>query len=137
MTEQDMTMEVLSEAECLQLLASRHFGRIGVIADGQPVILPVNYVFDDGHVALRTEPGTKLTAAAQGQVAFEVDEIDEAARTGWSVLVTGVGYEVTDALDASSVATRRFPVDTWAPGQKTHWIRIESEQVSGRRLRPG
>ena len=81
-------------------------------------------------------PGTKLTAAAQGQVAFEVDEIDESARTGWSVLVTGVGYEVTDALDATSVATRRFPVDTWAPGQKSHWIRIQTERLSGRRVRP-
>ena len=129
-------MEDLSPAECLELLAARHFGRIGVIADGQPIILPVNYVFDDGHVAVRTDPGTKLTAAAQGQVAFEVDEIDESSRTGWSVLVTGVGHEVTDALDATSVATRRFPVDTWAPGQKSHWIRIESGQITGRRLRP-
>jgi nitroimidazol reductase NimA-like FMN-containing flavoprotein (pyridoxamine 5'-phosphate oxidase superfamily) len=131
-----MAMEVLSRAECLELLAGHHFGRISVVADGQPIILPVNYIFDDGHVAVRTDPGTKLTAAAQGRVAFEVDEIHESSRTGWSVLVTGVGYEVTDALDASSVATRRFPVDTWAPGQKSHWIRIESEHVSGRRLRP-
>jgi prepilin-type processing-associated H-X9-DG protein len=134
--DEDLVMEVLSRTECLELLAGRHFGRIGVVLDGQPVILPVNYVFHDGHVALRTDPGTKLTAAAQGHVAFEVDEIDEPSRTGWSVLVTGVGYEVTDALDAASVAARRFPVDTWAPGQKSHWIRIESGQVSGRRLRP-
>jgi uncharacterized protein len=131
-----MVMEDLSPVECEDLLAARHFGRIGVIAHGQPIIFPVNYVFADGRVALRTDPGTKLAAAAQGQVAFEVDEIDESSRTGWSVLVTGVGYEVTDALDATSVATRRFPVDTWAPGQKSRWIRIEPKQVSGRRLRP-
>ena len=133
--EQEMVVEVLSHAECLELLAGHHFGRIGVVADGQPIILPVNYVFHDGQVAVRTDPGTKLTAAAQGRVAFEVDEIDESSRTGWSVLVTGVGYEVTDALDSTSVAARRFPVDTWAPGQKSRWIRIQSGQVSGRRLR--
>jgi prepilin-type processing-associated H-X9-DG protein len=137
MAEPDMVFEVLSQAECLEFLAVRHFGRIGVVVDGRPIILPVNYVFADGRVALRTDPGTKLTAAAQGHVAFEVDEIDESARTGWSVLVTGVGFDVTDALDAGSVAARQFPVDTWVPGRRTHWIRIESEQVSGRRLRPG
>jgi nitroimidazol reductase NimA-like FMN-containing flavoprotein (pyridoxamine 5'-phosphate oxidase superfamily) len=131
-----MIMEVLSPAECLDLLATRHLGRIGIVVDGRPIILPVNYVLIDGRVALRTDPGTKLTAAAQGHVAFEVDQIDESARTGWSVLVTGVGFEVTDALDATSAAARQFPVDTWAPGQKSHWIRIESEEVSGRRLRP-
>lgn len=136
MTEPEMMLEVLSEAECLELLAGHHFGRIGVIADGRPIIFPVNYVFDEGRVALRTDPGTKLTAAAQGHVAFEADEIDESSRTGWSVLVTGVGYDVTDALDATSVAARRFPVDTWAPGQKSHWIRIDPDHVSGRRLRP-
>jgi nitroimidazol reductase NimA-like FMN-containing flavoprotein (pyridoxamine 5'-phosphate oxidase superfamily) len=134
--EQEMLMRALSRSECLELLASHHFGRIGVIAAGRPIILPVNYVFDDGRVVIRTDPGTKLTAAAQGQVAFEIDGIDEWSRTGWSVLVTGVGYEVTDALDATSVATRQFPVDTWAPGQKSHWIRIESHQISGRRLEP-
>jgi uncharacterized protein len=134
--EPEMVLEDLSRAECLELLAARHFGRIGVVADGQPIIFPVNNVFDDGHMAVRTDPGAKLTAAAQGRVAFEVDEIDESSHTGWSVLVTGVGWEVTDGLDATSVTTRRFPVDTWAPGQKSRWIRIESEQVSGRRLRP-
>ncbi len=110
--EQEVVVEVLSHAECLELLAGHHFGRIGVVADGQPIILPVNYVFHDGHVALPTDPGTKLSAAAQGRVAFEVDEIDDSLHTGWSVLVTGVGYEVTDALDSTSVATRRLPVDT-------------------------
>ncbi len=63
--------------------------------------------------------------------------VDEAERTGWSVLLVGVGYEVTDALDATSAATREFPVDTWALGRKSHWIRIERQRVTGRRLRPG
>jgi nitroimidazol reductase NimA-like FMN-containing flavoprotein (pyridoxamine 5'-phosphate oxidase superfamily) len=106
--EPEMVLEDLSRAECLELLAARHFGRIGVVADGQPIIFPVNYVFDDGHMAVRTDPGAKLTAAAQGRVAFEVDEIDESSRIGRSILVTGVGWEVTDGLDATSVTTRRF-----------------------------
>jgi uncharacterized protein len=135
--EANTRLEALSEAECRELLASHHFGRIGVVIDHHPVILPVNYVFEGGRVAIRTDPGTKLTAAAQGQVAFEVDEIDEPSRTGWSVLIAGVGYDVTDALDAMSEQLRTFPVDTWAPGQKSCWIRIEAEAITGRRIRPG
>jgi nitroimidazol reductase NimA-like FMN-containing flavoprotein (pyridoxamine 5'-phosphate oxidase superfamily) len=130
------TIDDLSEPECTELLAAHHFGRIGVVSDGTQLIFPVNYVFDDGRIAVRTDPGTKLAAAAQGQVAFEIDEIDETAHTGWSVLVTGVGYEVTDAVDDASEELRRFPVDTWAPGQRSHWIRIEPQHISGRRLRP-
>ena len=68
-----MIMEDLSEADCLELLAGHHFGRIGVVSDGQPMIFPVNYFFEDRRVAIRTDPGTKLSAAAQGQVAFEID----------------------------------------------------------------
>jgi hypothetical protein len=69
-------------------------------------------------------------------VAFEVDEVDEGARSGWSVLVTGAGYEVTDAIDVVGVSARAFPVDTWAPGSKAHWIRVEPQAITGRRVRP-
>ena len=136
MDDAPITMDELSEPECSDLLAAHHFGRIGVVSGGTQLIFPVNYVYDDGRIAVRTDPGTKLSAAAQGQVAFEIDEIDEAARSGWSVLVTGVGYEVTDAIDDESEELRRFPVDTWTPGQRSHWIRIEPQRISGRRLRP-
>ena len=70
-------------------------------------------------MAIRTDPGTKLSAAAQGQVAFEIDGIDEAARAGWSVVVTGVGYEVTDALDDVQRSATPFPgrhLGAWSEG---------------------
>jgi uncharacterized protein len=131
-----MQMEALAENACLDLLAAHHFGRLGVVVAGQPVIVPVNYVLRDGCVAIQTDPGTKLSAAAQGRVAFEVDAVDESTRSGWSVLVTGVGYDVTDTLDDISERVRAFPVDTWAPGRKACWIRIEPAAITGRRIRP-
>jgi hypothetical protein len=68
-------------------------------------------------------------------VAFEIDGIDERIRRGWSVLVQGRGYDVTDALDEISEMVRRLPVDPWAPGDKACWIRIDPDTISGRRLR--
>jgi nitroimidazol reductase NimA-like FMN-containing flavoprotein (pyridoxamine 5'-phosphate oxidase superfamily) len=43
------------------------------------VVFPVNYVLDRHTVVFRTEPGTKLHAAARGsRVCFEVDRADAA-----------------------------------------------------------
>jgi uncharacterized protein len=136
MAEAEPVFEELSEPECIELLAGHHFGRLGVVSDGSVVIFPVNYVFADGRVAIRTDPGTKLSAAALGRVAFEIDEVDEPARTGWSVLLQGTGYDVTDSIDTASVQVRQFPVDTWAPGDKASWLRIEPKSITGRRIRP-
>jgi prepilin-type processing-associated H-X9-DG protein len=131
----DRVIEDLSVPECEALLESRHFGRVGLESGGRQVILPVNYVFADGRVAIRTDPGSELARGSQQPIAFEIDEIDEPGRTGWSVLVTGVGYDVSDALDAASADLRRLPIDTWAPGEKSRWIRIEKQTITGRRVR--
>jgi uncharacterized protein len=130
----DVVMEELSPSECQQLLSANHFGRIGVIAGGYPEIFPVNYAFGAGRVAIRTAPGTKLDAAALGNVVFEIDSIDDADHTGWSVVVKGTGFEVTEAVDEVSEDIRRSLIDTWAPGDKNHWIRIEPTAITGRRL---
>ena len=127
----EMIMEDLNEAECLDLLASHHFGRIGVVVDGQPIILPVNYVFDDGRVAIQDRPGHQADRCRPGPGGFRSRRHRRALGPAGACLVTGVGYEVTDALDDDErSATRRFPVDTWAPGQKTRWIRIEPESIT-------
>jgi len=136
MAEADPVFEELSEPECTNLLASHYFGRLGVVSDGAVIIFPVNYVFAHGRVAIRTDPGTKLSAAALGRVAFEIDEINEPARTGWSVLLQGTGYDVTDSIDTASEQVRHFPVDTWVPGEKASWLRIEPTSITGRRVRP-
>jgi hypothetical protein len=106
-----------------------------VTADGQPLVFPVNYILDGRTVAIRTDPGTKLDRARLGRVAFEIDSIDSIHREGWSVLVTGVGQDITDGVDAWSRAVRRAPLAPWAAGRKGHWIAIASPQFSGRRLR--
>jgi uncharacterized protein len=135
MADDRVVLDVLSETDCTALLESHHFGRIAVVVDGAPVIFPVNYVYQQGRIAIRTDPGTKLSGAAQGRVAFEIDAIDEDSRSGWSVLVKGTGYDATDSIDLMSVYVRRFAVDTWVPGSRTRWIRIEPSSVTGRRIR--
>jgi nitroimidazol reductase NimA-like FMN-containing flavoprotein (pyridoxamine 5'-phosphate oxidase superfamily) len=126
-------MEKLARDECLALLATRSVGRVGITISALPVIFPINFVLMDGDIVFRSSPGSKLTAAAQrAVVAFEVDEVDTMYHSGWSVLVVGPAYEVTDAAELERAKT--LPLLPWAPGTKGHFIRIRSEIVSGRRL---
>jgi nitroimidazol reductase NimA-like FMN-containing flavoprotein (pyridoxamine 5'-phosphate oxidase superfamily) len=126
--------EVLSRAQCEDLLSRHRFGRIGVHTSDGPAIFPVNYVWSSGRIVIRTAPGLKVTAAVQNEVAFEIDEADEKSRSGWSVLVVGVAYEVSDAVDEVSEALRNVPVDVWAPGAKDLVLRIEPRSITGRAI---
>jgi len=127
-------LEEIPEAECLALLAGHGVGRLAVTAAGQPLVFPVNYILDGRTVAIRSDPGTKLDWASVGRVAFEIDNIDLVRQEGWSVLVQGVGQDITNGLDAWSRGVRSAPLAPWAAGEKAHWIAIVSPQFSGRRL---
>jgi nucleotide-binding universal stress UspA family protein/nitroimidazol reductase NimA-like FMN-containing flavoprotein (pyridoxamine 5'-phosphate oxidase superfamily) len=128
-------LEEIGEEECLGLLAGASVGRLVVVRQGQPLAFPMNYVLDGRTVAVRTDPGTKLDAATLGRVAFEVDAIDAVTHQGWSVLVQGVGRDVTDAVDAWSERVRESGVEPWAEGEKQHWIAIAPSAITGRRIR--
>lgn len=129
-------LEELSLEECERLLGENHVGRLAVVVEGRPVVFPVNYEYAEGRIAIRTDPGIKLGAAALSSVAFEIDAIDTELRSGWSVLVQGFSQDITEAIDDVSEIVRTLPVDPWAAGEKEHWIRIEPRFISGRRLGP-
>ena len=124
--------------ECRTLLATHQLGRIGLADGAYPLILPVNYVLDGDAVVIRTD-SPKITAAADHtRVAFEVDDVDERTRTGWSVLVHALAEEVTGA-QRTALVTRMTPsgATPWAPGEHGHWIRLLPKVVTGRRIVPG
>lgn len=121
----------LSTAECHELLATKSVGRLAYIArPGVPDIVPVNYVVDGNAVLVRSAPGPKLQAAERGEMlAFEVDEIDGATHTGWSVVVSGVGRRL-----APEEHDRSPEPGPWANGPRRHLLRIDLRRISGRRL---
>jgi len=128
-------MVELSTVECQDLLGRNHFGRLGFMdqVGVMPMIIPVNYLFHDGKVVFRTDPGSKLNAALhEAGVAFEVDGIDEAQKTGWSVVVRGHVEAVTDPVERDELA--KASVEAWAPGEKPHYVRVNPRLVTGRRL---
>ena len=128
-------LEHLSRSECLNLLALAQVGRVGLVIADQTEILPVNYALDGETILFRTAEGSVLNHASMADVAFEVDHLDERARTGWSVLVKGHADDIADAIDATSERLRRLTLVTWTPGSRQRWFVIRPRSITGRRLR--
>jgi nitroimidazol reductase NimA-like FMN-containing flavoprotein (pyridoxamine 5'-phosphate oxidase superfamily) len=126
----------LSRVECLNLLRRTHFGRLGVSrGEGAPMIRPLNYVFDprSQSVVFRTAQGSKLHGMLRAkEAAFEIDGIEPGGRTGWSVVVIGVADEVTNPSEIRRL--EQLGLEVWAPGPRSHWVRIRARTVSGRRI---
>jgi nitroimidazol reductase NimA-like FMN-containing flavoprotein (pyridoxamine 5'-phosphate oxidase superfamily) len=121
--------------ECVALLASRQVGRLAYVArPGVPDVVPVNFTLHGDDVLVRSGAGPKLQAAERGEVlVLQVDDVDEDAHAGWSVVAAG------PALRLSIAQQRALPAgvlpETWATGPRHAVIRIRTDRVEGRRLR--
>ncbi|MEN9508996.1 MAG: hypothetical protein RLZZ621_1559 [Gemmatimonadota bacterium] len=90
------TFHELSRAECEALLTSQHVGRMAFAFRNRVDIEPVHFVYRDGWIYGRTQPGTKLSVLAHHPwVAFEVDEVD--ALFDWRSVVVHGRVEFPDA----------------------------------------
>ncbi len=128
-------LEILDEEECWTLLASKDLGRVAVSIANKPDVFPVNYKVDGGSIYVNTVAGTKLAAAVLGAgVAFEVDDLDETKREGWSVVVHGSASEV-EMLD-EVLHVQSLGIQPWAESLKQRYLRIAVDEITGRRIVP-
>ncbi|MEV5875422.1 pyridoxamine 5'-phosphate oxidase family protein [Streptomyces sp. NPDC052101] len=126
----------LSPEECRTLLSTHGVGRIAVSdSDGRPAVVPVNYEVVDDTIAFRTVPDSVPAAAAEREVAFEVDHVDEALSQGWSVLAVGPASVVTDP-EAVRRLTQQAHTTPWAGGEREMWVSIRPTTLTGRRITP-
>ncbi|WP_433427679.1 pyridoxamine 5'-phosphate oxidase family protein [Nonomuraea sp. CA-141351] len=126
-------LQALSREECLDLLATTPIGRIVFTEHALPAVQPVNFYLDGRSIVIRTSIGSKLAAATRrAVVAFEADEFDPELRTGWSVTAVGYSRAVTDPAELDRLAA--LPLTASAPGSRDHYIVVDAEQVSGRRI---
>lgn len=118
-------------------MESRFIGRLAVCSRaGYPLVFPVNYVFNSGEIIFRTGLGTKRDLSVDSLVTFEVDDFDVNTRTGWSVVVHGVVQLMPEMgmimLDRPFEDAGAGP---WAPGERSIWMRIVPQVLTGRRIR--
>lgn len=124
----------LDDVEAMRLLASVGYGRVIFTVKSLPAIRPVNHLVDHGKIIIRTRLTSAIPAAVRSSagvvLAYEADSIDPTTRTGWSVVVTGRGYTITDADEVFRYEQRLQP---WVNHADTV-VAIETEMVSGFRI---
>jgi len=127
----------LNMAECEALLRAGVVGRVAVVNQAGPHIIPVNYSVVGDAIIFRTTPYSLLgTYGRDAQLAFEVDHFDYAEHKGWSVLARGRGAVVSDQEELRRIQDASEP-RPWADGTRNLVFRLRWTELSGRRLGAG
>ena len=133
MTTPHDTVQELDEVQVWEFLTAHRIGRLAIVIGGEPDIFPVNYVVDGQSLVFRTAEGSKLLAASLGgRMAFQVDEWTHEGAV--SVLAHGTPH-VMEGEERESATS--LELDPWVPTHKEHWVRLEVDEVAGRRFRFG
>ena len=128
-------LEDLSRDECFALLGKATVGRLVYSDELGPAAVPVNYAVAGQNIVFRSADGSKMHGSRNGGVAFEVDHIDYASRSGWSVLVRGTSEEVE--MERIPELLRQIDGDVplpWKTGIHGIWVVITPTTVTGRRM---
>ncbi|MEH0637815.1 pyridoxamine 5'-phosphate oxidase family protein [Streptomyces bottropensis] len=127
----------LDGVEALRLLGSVSLGRVVFTRHALPTVRPVNHVLVDGDVVIRTQGDatlaryTRQAGRTGAVVAYEADVIDPDTHTGWSVVVTGYAWLVTDPRELARYGALSRP---WGTQRMDHAIRIHPDLITGLRL---
>ena len=131
----------LSHQEARTLLSESRVGRLGVVYEGGPYVVPVNYVFDGENIYVHSLPGRKLTGLrANPRACLQVDEITD--EFCWRSAIAFAIYE--DLIEpgerdrAVQMLLARFPKLTPVESVPVHdgqssvvIFRIRVEEVTG------
>jgi nitroimidazol reductase NimA-like FMN-containing flavoprotein (pyridoxamine 5'-phosphate oxidase superfamily) len=128
-------LATLGESACWELLPAAGVGRLAWMnPDGRIMVVPVNYGRDEHTVIVRTGATELLERArASTRVAFQVDDLEQGLRSGWTILFDGTIIAVEDADEAERLARL---VDPWLREPRPYVLLLRVEQVTGRRVNP-
>jgi hypothetical protein len=125
----------LDRDQCMSLLASTSFARVGISVQALPAIQPVTIALMDDEVVFRTLQGTKLAyAASRSILAVEADRYDASLGQGWSVLVRGVATPLS--IEGAINRARALLAGSWIDGAEEHFVGVSCDLVTGRLLGP-
>ena len=103
-------------------------------------MIPVNYKLHKGSIAFCTAQDSPTDEdlrtgikGAEYKVAFEIDDVDRAAREGWSVLIQGSAHHVDSETEGASVL--EAGVEPWPGEVRELFLRIIPTRITGRRIR--
>ena len=124
-------------AQVLRLLATVPVGRVGFLERGLPAIQVVPHVVDVDEVVFRCHARPPVVPPGQAggaMLAYEADDLDPMALTGWRVTVTGLAEVVRRPRQVARLDEMLPP---WPPGSEGGMlVRLRPQLLSGYRFGP-
>jgi uncharacterized protein len=98
----------LSEKEARELISAGMIGRLGCVDNGEPYVVPINYVYADGFIYSHSLPGRKIEALrVHPRACLQVDEIE--SEVEWrSVIAYGDFEEVRVLSQRTEILEKLF-----------------------------
>jgi uncharacterized protein len=127
-------VQVLTEAECRELLAGVQLGRLAVSDRNEPDIFPLNF-WTHGSTFLVHGPQNVRAAVGHSspQVVLEADGRE--AGTVWSVMVKGTLRELGRPEELEAVRQRQLRA--WFLAPDSTYLELNPEKITGRRIAVG
>ena len=117
--------------ECWELIRAQEVGRLAFVDERGPMVVPVTFISGAGSVLFRVAAYSEVgRALPDTRVALEVDDLDPFTRSGWNVVLRGV-IEVVETDELPHPQDRPTP---WPEGQRSLYLRLTPDIVTGRRL---
>ena len=107
--------KILSEIEARTVISSGAIGHLGCVVNGEPYVVPINYLAEGEMIYSHSLPGIKIKALrAHPRACLQVERVDDALN--WrSAIAFGHFGEVHDELERARVLRKlaeRFPLLT-------------------------
>jgi nitroimidazol reductase NimA-like FMN-containing flavoprotein (pyridoxamine 5'-phosphate oxidase superfamily) len=120
----------LSHPQCWELLGESGIGHLALRAQPEGVdVVPINYLVHDRVLYFRSAPGTKLMELVEHpHVAVQIERLGDGL---WSsVVVKGRAQRL--ARDDEIIESGVMTLVTSAPGEKSNYVRVTPEAITGR-----
>ncbi|WP_371494680.1 pyridoxamine 5'-phosphate oxidase family protein [Kitasatospora sp. NBC_00374] len=125
--------EECTREESLELLRQAAVGRLIHTDDAMPAVTPACFTLDGfGVVVIPLPAGWRADVMDGEVVGFQADRFDERTLRGWTVLVVGRSYLVTDPATVADLR-RRGPWQ-WGHRPTRGYLSIHPELVAGTRF---
>jgi len=124
----DQVIEMTRD-ECWKRLRSEPIGRLATGSGLDLDLFPITYRCDGQSLYFRTSPGSKLAhLSVNPWCVLEVDgHTDEEA---WSVVARGNARHLHSVAELD--VAESLDLETWIPGEKRDFVRIDVVSVTGR-----
>ena len=130
-----MRLLALTSNQCIEVLSQNRLGHLGCVRNGQPYVVPINYIFADNCIYSFAMAGQKIEwMRASPLVCLQV-EVATGSRQWRSVIVTGRFEELSAGEDGGHKLKRAWSllsrhVNWWEPATFSIAARIAEETPS-------